>query len=103
MKPKKTPSDSLDTELDVESEGKRLHFNSTEDYNRWYRHTYLGHSDYEWVNKKIDGHGGSMMYDYKDPLSRMKIGYIGSKSKFTVFIYNCILTARWIIRNLKNR
>lgn len=52
--------------------------------------------DYEWYEKKVDGHGGATMYIG----DRLKIGYIGSIPKYKIMWFNTILYYRWLKRKL---
>lgn len=60
---------------------------------------YKNHVDYEWFNKKVDGHGGSLGYSSVTGLAH--IGYIGSTSRTKVFWYNILLYVKYLTRKLK--
>lgn len=55
------------------------------------------HVDSEWINKKIDGHGGSFSYNSYEGL--VVIRYIGHKSRIQIFVYNVILFFKYLLRN----
>jgi hypothetical protein len=54
------------------------------------------HIDYEWINKKIDGHGG--VYSYKNPNGVIIINWIYGKNHIQIFWYNIILFIKYLIR-----
>ncbi len=57
------------------------------------------HADYDWINKKIDGHGGA--YSHNDANGRAKITYIGSKNRLQIFAYNLYLFIRYLKRRIE--
>ena len=54
------------------------------------------HVDDDWINKMIDGHGGS--YRVNKPNGLAVIGYIGHKNRIQVFGYNIILFFKYLRR-----
>lgn len=61
-------------------------------------YVYIPHIDSDWINKKIDGHGGAFTYNNK--YSCAKIDYIGSTSSLRIFYYNIILWLKYVKRNI---
>jgi hypothetical protein len=60
------------------------------------RYIWNTHPDYEWYEKKVDGHGGAATHIG----SRLYISYIGSTPKYKIMWYNTILYYRWLKRKL---
>ena len=56
----------------------------------------MNHVDYDWISKKIGGHGGT--YSCYTNTGIIRIGYIGSTSKIKVFWYNVILFFKYLKR-----
>ncbi len=59
------------------------------------------HADYDWINRKINGHGGFYIYNQYDPNSLARIGYTGNGTYIMISIYNIILLFRYLKRIIK--
>jgi hypothetical protein len=60
---------------------------------------YLNHIDRDWIDAKIDGHGGSWSCGERNSLAQ--IGYIGGTSRFKIMYYNLILLSKYWCRKIK--
>ena len=64
-----------------------------------YRTKWKEHVDYEWINKKINGHGG--VYSFNKTNGIITISYIYGKNNIQLFWYNIILFIKYLIRYFK--
>jgi hypothetical protein len=60
---------------------------------------YTPHIDADWIESKIDGHGGG--YSHTGRESMCILHYIGSTWKIVVWYYNIILFCKWLGRKMK--
>jgi hypothetical protein len=56
------------------------------------------HADYDWINKKVNGH--SSVYGYKQPRGLAVIYGIYGKTRAQIFWYNVILLFKYVKRKV---
>lgn len=59
---------------------------------------HVDHVDYDWITKKIDGHGGA--YSYDSPDGKVTICSIFGKNRIQIFWYNLILYWKYLKRKV---